>query len=130
LRLRRACVQRLTGVLPVPFEAKDAEFLLTRPEFRRFLFAAIQSSGILVQTVSATTAASRDLGHFEGRRALGFDLLMLAHAGQSEAVRNDDPDGITTLALCLTEALSCKDTHIDSIRFRDSARYDELPHTG
>ena len=112
----------------MPFDAKDAEFLLTRPEFRKFLFAAIQSAGILGQTVSASTAASRDLGHLEGRRALGFDSLMLAHTGQSEAVRSGDPDGITTLGLCLTEALNCKESHSDRRRSRDSARYDELPN--
>lgn len=109
------------------FDTKDAEFLLTRPEFRRFLFAAIQSAGILGHTVSASTAPTRDLAHLEGRRALGFDLLMLVHAGQSEAVRNGDPDGITTLGLSLTEALNCKDNQRDARRSRDSARYDELP---
>ena len=109
------------------FDAKDAEFLLTRPEFRRFVFAAIQSAGIFGQTVSASTAPARDLGHLEGRRALGFDLLMMVHAGQSEAVRSADPDGITTLGLCLTEALNCKDSQRDARRFRDNARYDELP---
>ena len=112
------------------FDAGDAEFLLTRPEFRRILFAAIQSAGIVGHTVSASTALTRDLAHLEGRRALGFDLLMLAHAGQSEAVRLADPDGITTLGLSLTEALHCKDNQRDARRTRDSARYDELPHGG
>ena len=109
------------------FDAKDAEFLLTRPEFRRFLFAAVQSAGILGHTVSASSAPTRDLAHLEGRRALGFDLLMMVHAGQSEAVRIADPDAITTLGLSLTEVLHCKDNQLDSRRSRDSARYDELP---
>ncbi len=112
------------------FDAKDAEFLLTRPEFRRFLFAAIQSAGILGQTVSASSAPGRDLHHLEGRRALGFDLLQMVHAGQSEAVRQADPDGITTLSLGLTEALNCKDSRRDARSPRDSARYDELPDAG
>jgi hypothetical protein len=112
------------------FDAKDAEFLLSRPEFRRFLFAAIQSAGILGQTVSASTAPGRDLNHLEGRRALGFDLLMMVHAGQSEAVRSADPDGITTLSLSLTEALNCKESQRDASRSRDNARYDELPLSG
>jgi hypothetical protein len=109
------------------FDAKDAEFLLSRPEFRRFVFAAIQSAGILGHSVSASTAPSRDLGHLEGRRALGFDLLMMIHTGQSEAVRNADPDGITTLSLSLVEALNSKESTRDASRLRDSARYDELP---
>ncbi len=112
------------------FDTRDAEFLLTRAEFRRFLFAAIQSAGILGQTISASTAPNRDLGHLEGRRALGFDLLMMVHAGQSEAVRNADPDGITTLSLSLTEALNCKESQRDARRSRDNARYDELPTGG
>ncbi len=118
------------GDLMMPFDATDAEFLLSRPEFRRFLFSAIQSAGILGQTVSASTAQARDLGHLEGRRALGFELLMLAHTGQSEAVRGNDPDGITTLCLSLTETLNSKDSHRDRRRTRDNARYDELPHPG
>lgn len=113
--------------------ASDAEFLLSRPEFRRFLFAAIQSAGILGQTVSASHAANRDLGTLEGRRALGFELVLLAHAGQSEAVRSADPDGIATLRLCLSEAINNKDQTRDRRRHRanqpgstraDAERYD------
>lgn len=110
-----------------PFHAADAEYLLSRPEFRKFLLAAIQSAGILGQTVSASNAGQRDLGHLEGRRALGFDLLLLAHSGQSEAVRISDPQAITTLRLALGEALNSKDTHRDRRRSRDNVRYDELP---
>lgn len=109
------------------FTAADAEFLLTRPEFRRFLLAAIQSAGILGQTVSADTSMTRDLGHLEGRRALGFDLLLMAHEGQSEAIRAADPQGTITLGLALNEACQAKDTSRDRRRFRDNARYDELP---
>lgn len=112
------------------FDAKDAEFLLSRAEFRRFVFAAIQSAGILGHSVSASSAPTRDLGHLEGRRALGFDILMMIHAGQSDAVRSADPDGITTLCLCLGDALNNKDTNRERSRFRDNARYDELPAGG
>lgn len=110
-------------------DPKDAEFLLTRPEFRRFLYAAIQSAGILGHTVTASGAAHLDLGLLEGRRALGFDLLMMAHGGQSEAVRAGDPNGATTLCLALTEMLNSKETNRDRRRIRDNARYDELPGT-
>lgn len=112
------------------FEPKDAEFLLSRPEFRRFLFAAIQSAGILGQTVSASSAQHRDLAHLEGRRALGFDLLNMVHAGQSEAIRQADPDAITTLGLCLADAINDKEITRDRRRTRDTARYDELPDAG
>lgn len=112
------------------FDAGDAEFLLRLPEFRRFLFAAIQTSGILGHTVSAGNAGGRDLGHLEGRRALGFEMLMMVHAGQSEAVRQGDPDGITTLGQCLSEAINSKGSQSDRSRSRDHARYDELPHAG
>ena len=112
------------------FDAKDAEFLLSRAEFRRFLFAAIQNAGILGHSVSASTAPGRDLGHLEGRRALGFDLLRMIHAGQSEAVRGADPDGLTTLSLSLSEALNNKDITLERSRLHDNARYDELPDAG
>jgi len=52
----------------------------------------------------------------------------MVHAGQSEAVRHSDPDGITTLGQCLTEALNSKESRSDRSRSRDVARYDELPH--
>lgn len=114
----------------MPFEAKDAEFLLSRPEFLRFLFSAIQSAGVLGQTVSASSAQHRDLHHMEGRRALGFDLLIMVHAGQSEAIRQADPDAIATLCLCLGEAIKDKEVTRDRRRTRDTARYDELPDAG
>lgn len=123
----------------MPFSAIDAEFLLNLGEFRRFLFAAIQSAGIFGHTVSASGAATRDLGLLEGRRALGLELLAMAHAGQSDAVRQADPEGIATLRLCLTEAINSKDPSRERRRNRagqsggatqrDAGRYDELPST-
>lgn len=52
---------------------------------------------------------------------------MLAHSGQSEAVRSADPDGITTLGLGLTEALNYKENQRERSRSRDHTRYDEIP---
>lgn len=88
------------------FSSEDAEFLLTREEFRRFLFAAIQSAGILGHYAPANGQMGRDLGHFEGRRSLGFELLMLADAGQPEPLRS--PEGLATLDQIIREAMNPK----------------------
>lgn len=105
----------------------DADFLLQRPEFRRFLFAAIQSAGILSQHVLADGPQERDLRFHEGRRSLGFELLQMAHQGQPQAIRDADPTGLATLHAAILEALnpppkgkpSGRRTDTDS----DTARY-------
>lgn len=86
--------------------ADDAEYLLGRPEFRRFLFAAIQTAGILGHYAPANGQTGRDLGHFEGRRSLGFELLALADLGQPEPLRS--PEALATLDLIIREALNPK----------------------
>jgi hypothetical protein len=82
----------------------DAEFLLTLPEFRRFLFRSIQLAGILDHTTRATTGSDgRDLAFAEGRRSQGFDILAEAALGQPEQVRGRDPLNLMTLISALTE---------------------------
>lgn len=108
------------------FTQQDAEFLLSRAEFRRFLYAAIQSAGILGHHAPANGQTGRDLGHFEGRRSLGFDLLRMADDGQPEQLRS--PEALATLDAALREALNPplkEKPH--GRRSNDTARYDELP---
>jgi hypothetical protein len=112
----------------VILDPNDAEFLLSRPEFRRFLFAAIQSAGILGHYAPANGQTGRDLGHFEGRRSLGFDLLQMAHLGQPEQIRAADPEAITTLDAAIREAMNPKEpTSGRRNRNRDTDRYRDLP---
>lgn len=102
---------------------EDAQFLLGRPEFRRFLYAAIQSAGILGHHAPANGQLGRDLGHFEGRRSLGFDLLLMADAGQPEPLRS--PQALATIDAALREALNPpKEKKRD--RRDDTARYDDI----
>ena len=102
----------------------DAEFLLGRPEFRRFLYAAIQSAGILGHHAPANGQQGRDLGHFEGRRSLGFDLLLMADAGQPEPLRS--PQALATIDAVIREALNPpKEKTRD--RRSDLDRYNDLP---
>lgn len=108
----------------------DAEFLLGLAEFRRFLFLAIQSAGILGHHVPANGQAGRDLGHFEGRRSLGFDLLQMVHAGQPAAIRDADPTAMATLHAALLEALNpppAKDKTNGRSRDDTADRYADLP---
>lgn len=84
--------------------ASDMQFLLTRPEFRRFLFRSIQLAGILSHTSRATEGSDgRDLAFAEGRRSLGFDILGEAHFGQPEQLRNRDSQCLLTLIAALSE---------------------------
>jgi hypothetical protein len=79
----------------------DMEFLNSRPEFRRFLFRAIQTAGIFDQKGSGKS--ERDLAYAEGRRDQGLDLLHDAERGQPAA----HPEGIpilTTIQILVEEA--------------------------
>lgn len=107
------------------FLAADAEYLLTRPEFRRFLFAAIQSAGILGHHAPANGQMGRDLGHFEGRRSLGFDLLRMVDAGQPEPLRS--ADCLATLSLAIREAMTPSPKEKTRDRRNDLDRYSDLP---
>lgn len=86
---------------------RDAQFLLSRPEFRRFLFRSIQLAGILNQTGVATNGSDgRDLAFAEGRRSLGFDILAEADGGQPEPMRH--PLRLMTLIAALTEEVQSR----------------------
>jgi len=107
-------------------EQRDAEFLLSRPEFMRFLSAAIHAAGIVGQLVGADGHLTRDLSFLEGRRSLGFDLLHMAHAGQPEPIRASDTQALTTLTAALRQTLNPQDTANDRRRTRTD-RYADLP---
>lgn len=109
-------------------DQSDAAFLLSRGEFRRFLHAAIQRAGILGHYAPANGQVGRDLGHFEGRRSLGFELLQMADAGQPEPMRS--PQAIATLDAVLREALNpspAKEKPNGRRRHPDTDRYDDIP---
>lgn len=105
--------------------AADADFLLTRPEFRRFLMAAIQRAGILGQYAPANGQLGRDLGHFEGRRSLGFEMLVMVDRGQPEPLQS--PQALATLDALLREAMNPPPKEKPGGRRNsDSKRYDDL----
>lgn len=106
-------------------EQRDAEFLLSRPEFMRFLSAAIHAAGIVGQQVGADGHLTRDLSFLEGRRSLGFELLHMVQAGQPEPIRAADPQAITTLTAALRQALTTQDKPND--RRNRTDRYADLP---
>lgn len=60
----------------------DMEFLLQRPEFARFLFRVIQTSGIFSVTTDGAEAVTF---RAEGRRQLGLEILDMAEEGQPVA---------------------------------------------
>lgn len=107
------------------FIATDAEYLLSRPEFRRFLFAAIQSAGILGHYAPANGQLGRDLGHFEGRRSLGFDLLRMVDAGQPEPLRS--AECLATVSAAIREAMTPPPKEKTRDRRNDLDRYNDLP---
>lgn len=85
---------------------EDMAALIKVPEFRRFLFAAIQTAGVLSQEGPALGQTPRDLSFAEGRRSLGFDLLQMAHAGQPEEIRAADPGALITLNAAILAAVN------------------------
>lgn len=107
------------------FSDEDAALLLAQEAFRRFLHAAIQAAGILGHHAPSGGQNGRDLGFLEGRRALGFALIALAHRGQEPDLRARDPEGLATLSAALAAALAAKDACLE--RPRSRTRYDELP---
>lgn len=108
------------------FTRQDAEALLSMPQFRRFLFAAIQSAGIVSITSPANGQSSRPLEWFEGRRSLGFDLLRMADTGQPEPLQS--PEALATLGAAVREALNPPPKEkTRGRRNDDNARYDDLP---
>lgn len=108
------------------FTPDDAAFLLGQDTFRRFLFAAIQSAGILGHYVPANGQTGRDLGHFEGRRSLGFDLLQMIDRGQPEPLQS--AEALATIDAAIREALNPAPKDKTNGRRTDRPdRYDELP---
>lgn len=79
----------------------DLSFLLGRHEFRKFLFTAIQSAGMLD---AANGHNGRNLEFIEGRRSLGFELLLLADEGQPAALRT--PNALATLNAVIVETIN------------------------
>ncbi|AOR77218.1 hypothetical protein [Novosphingobium resinovorum] len=109
---------------------EDMAVLLKLPEFRRFLFAAIQSAGILGHEGPAHGHTPRDLSFAEGRRSLGFDILQLAHRGQPEEVRASDPGALVTLNAAILAAVNISKEKARGKRNNDTRRFDELNEDG
>lgn len=106
--------------------ASELELLCAMPEFRRFLFAAIQSAGILSQEGPAHGQAARDLSYAEGRRSLGFDILHMAHRGQPEEVRSADPGALVTLNAAIVAAMTPPKEKTRGRRNDDTSRYNDI----
>tara|TARA_Y100001951_G_C11242889_1_gene241594 strand:- start:227 stop:592 length:366 start_codon:yes stop_codon:yes gene_type:complete len=110
--------------------AQDAEFLLSRPEFLRFLYDAIQSAGIVSNNTAADGRSVRDqcLEWHEGRRSLGHEILLMAEEGQPDVLRSPDGTAIATLDAVLREAMNPKEKPSGrrTPRHDDYDRYDDL----
>jgi hypothetical protein len=103
---------------------EDAEHLLSQAEFRRFLFAAIQSAGLLSHEGPAHGPTQRDLSFAEGRRSLGFEILLMIERGQPEALRTGG--ALATINAAIREAMNPtpkEKTHGNRNKHRDTDRY-------
>jgi hypothetical protein len=100
----------------------DMGKLLALPEFRRFLWRAIQSSGIFDVTTDGSD--SRHLVA-EGRRQLGLELLADAEMGQP--VMHPDRIPILTAIQVLREEAQQQASEVsdDSKRYDRNAELDE-----
>lgn len=106
--------------------SSEIELLLTMPEFKRFIFAAIQRAGVLSQDGPAHGQAPRDLSFAEGRRSLGFDILQMAHLGQPEDVRAADPGALATLNAVILTAMNPPKEKTRGRRNDDIRRYHDI----
>lgn len=105
---------------------EDAEFLLSRAEFRRFLFEVIQSAGIIGNMVAADGQSVRhqSLEWHEGRRSLGHEMLLMVEQGQPDALLHPDGLPVATLDAVLREAMNPKEKPRG--RRNSNDRYDDL----
>jgi hypothetical protein len=74
-------------------DREDMIFLLSHPQFHRFLLRAIQSARIFSSTTDGSEG--RHLAFDEGRRSLGLDILSMVEAGQPVS----HPEGLPVLTL-------------------------------
>lgn len=105
--------------------ATDAAELLANPAFRRFLFTAIQSGGVLDNNPHADGHSGRDLAFYEGRRSLAFEMLRLIDEGQPEPLRS--PLALATFDVVIREALNPPPKEKTRDRRDHNDRYDDLP---
>lgn len=82
--------------------AADLKLLMDIPQFRDFLFAAIQSAGVLSQSGPAIGSAGRDLSYIEGRRDFALELLKAVDRSQPAPLQT--ADGLNTLMALLHQA--------------------------
>lgn len=104
-------------------DKRDAEYLLNRPEFLRFMYAAIQSGGIFANTPPANGQSGRD--HELGRRSLGLDMIAALDVGQPDALRS--PEALATIQQIIRSAMTtapAKETTRG--RRNDTTRYDDI----
>jgi hypothetical protein len=109
-------------------DPRDAEFLLGRPEFLRFLGAAIHAAGIVGQQVGADGRLTRDLSFLEAPQP-GVRASAHGPCRSVEPIRASDTQALTTLTAALHANLTLKDKANDRRKQRTD-RYDDLPSSG
>lgn len=89
-------------------DPKDASYLSQNTAFLRFLYAVIQTSGLMSNNVSADGRSVRDqsLEWHEGRRSLGHEILQMIESGQPEALHSPDGLPLATMNAVLREAIN------------------------
>lgn len=114
------------------FTRQDAEFLLGRPEFMRFLYDAIQSAGIIsnMEPADGRTVRDHSLEWQSGRRSLGHEMLLMIEQGQPEALRSPDGSPLITLNAVLREAINPKETTRGRRNRSTRDRYADLDDRG
>ena len=107
----------MTTKTEADIEREDLASLLALSSFKRFVWRAVQASGI---HASAYGSEDRRLNAIEGRRSLGFDMLRWVE----DALRIGDGDGMAALAIILLEASGSKPPAPKENRSDKAQRYD------
>jgi hypothetical protein len=109
------------------FDRKDAEFLLSRPEFLRFMYDVIQSAGLLGnnEAVDGRTVRDQSLEWHSGRRSLGHEQLLMIEQGFPDVARSPDGSPLMTINAILHEAIANPKEKTRDRRNRNDDRYSD-----
>lgn len=106
-------------------EKADTDFLIERPEFRRFLLRVIQMAGIFTRTTNGS--GERNLSFDEGRRHLGLEIFEMVEAHQPQTSTIIGIPASTLVQVLLEEARRPKPEKPNARRYDRTSELDEDP---
>lgn len=107
-------------------DESDMQVLMALPEFKRFLFRAIQTAGIMTSATNGHDG--RDLAFAEGRKSLGLWMMHEADTGLPSSVRS--PNTVAVWHAIMREQMQSSQPRKDKGDASRTDRYAELDRDG